>query len=59
VVNLDVDNVIYIEKSKDKLKVISGCLEDESNNILSLVANKMDGGVETIEKRLKYYGKNY
>jgi predicted ATP-dependent endonuclease of OLD family len=57
VINQDVDNVIYLEKHNNKIEVISGCLEDEENKILDLVANKMDGGVDTLEKRLKYYGK--
>lgn len=58
VVNQDADNVIYIEKYNNEIKATAGCLEDEENDILGLVANKMDGGVDTIEKRLKYYGKN-
>jgi len=57
VINQDVDNVVYLEKHNNRIEVISGCLEDEENKILDLVANKMDGGVDTLEKRLKYYGK--
>jgi predicted ATPase len=57
VVNLDVDNVIYVEKEGDKINAISGCLENEEENILGIIAEKMDGGLDTIEKRLKYYGK--
>lgn len=57
VVNLDVDNVIYVEKEGDKISAISGCLENEEENILGIIAEKMDGGLDTIEKRLKYYGK--
>jgi predicted ATPase len=57
VINQDVDNVIYLEKHNNRIEVISGCLEDKENKILDLVANKMDGGVDTLEKRLKYYGK--
>jgi len=61
VVNLDVDNVIFIKNSNGKLEVRNGCLEyeDEDTNILDLVAENMDGGKETIEKRLKVYGKGY
>jgi predicted ATPase len=59
VVNLDVDNVIYIQNNDDKLTFKSGCLEfeDESTNILDIIAQNMDGGKESIEKRLKVYGK--
>ena len=59
VVNMDVDNVIYVKNSNGKLNIIGGCLEYEDNNIniLDLVATSMDGGRETIEKRLAVYGK--
>jgi predicted ATP-dependent endonuclease of OLD family len=57
VVNLDVDNVIYVEKDGDIISATSGCLENEDEKILEIIAEKMDGGLETIEKRLKYYGK--
>ena len=61
VVNLDVDNVIFIENDNGKLSVNNGCLEyeDDNINILKLIADNMDGGKETIEKRLKVYGQNY
>jgi len=61
VVNLDVDNVIFVKKENEKLFITDGCLEyeDEQNNILDLIAKNMDGGKETIEKRLKVYGKKY
>lgn len=62
VVNLDVDNVIFLEKNTDSdiINVQSGCLEyeDDHTNILNIIANNMDGGRETIEKRLKVYGKD-
>lgn len=58
VVNLDVDNVIYLKRTNEKIDIKSGCLEDENNNILDIVAETLDGGRETIEKRLKIYGKN-
>ncbi len=56
VVNLDVDNVIHLNKVNDKICVTAGCLEDEENRILYLVSTTMDGGKEMIEKRLKIYG---
>ena len=60
VVNLDVDNVIFIKNNNGTLSVHNGCLEyeDEEANILELIAQNMDGGKETIEKRLKVYGKS-
>jgi energy-coupling factor transporter ATP-binding protein EcfA2 len=63
VVNLDVDNVIFLETvkiGKDRileLSAFSGCLEDEKNTILEKVADQMDGGEEAVEKRLKRYGR--
>jgi len=61
VVNLDIDNVIYVKNDKGVLSASNGCLEyeDENTDILELIAQNMDGGKETIEKRLKVYGKNY
>jgi len=61
VVNLDVDNVIHIKNNNGALDISNGCLEYENDefNILELVAENMDGGRETIEKRLKIYGKNH
>jgi predicted ATPase len=58
VVNQDVDNVIFVRKNGDNIDVISGCLEQEGEkgNILDIVASNMDGGKESIEKRLKVYG---
>lgn len=60
VVNLDVDNVIYVQNNDDNLSITSGRLEyeDENTNILEIVAKNMDGGKESIEKRLKVYGKS-
>ena len=59
VVNQDVDQVLFVRKNGDKIEVISGCLEyeDEDTNILDLIAKNMDGGKDSIEKRLKVYGK--
>lgn len=58
VVNLDVDNVIYLKNTKGIIEAIGGCLESEDpENMLNIIANNMDGGKETIEKRLRFYGK--
>lgn len=58
VVNQDVEQVIYVEKNNDKINITSGCLEFEDDNInmLELIAENMDGGKDSIEKRLKVYG---
>ena len=56
VVNLDADNILYLEKVNNTINVTSGCLEDEENDILNIVASTLDGGKEMIEKRLKIYG---
>lgn len=55
VVNLDVDNVIIMNNLNGKIQCKCGCLEDEE--ILENVALLLDGGKETIEKRLKLYGR--
>lgn len=59
VVNLDVDNVVYVKNINGNLTFESGCLEFEDNdtNILKIIADNMDGGTESIKKRLKVYGK--
>lgn len=58
VVNQDVEQVIYVEKHNNKINITSGCLEFEDDNInmLELIAENMDGGKDSIEKRLKVYG---
>lgn len=58
VVNQDVDQVIFVEKHNNKINVTSGCLEfeDDKVNMLDLIAENMDGGKASIEKRLKVYG---
>lgn len=58
VVNLDAEQVIFVRKNNNKIDVVDGCLEYEDNeiNILSLIANNMDGGKESIAKRLRIYG---
>ena len=56
---MDVDNVIYVQKKQDKLCLKSGCLEYEGENfnVLDTIANNMDGGKDSIEKRIRVYGK--
>lgn len=61
VVNLDVDNVIFLKNNDGIIEVYNGCLEFEDGtiNILDTIAENMDGGKDTIERRLKVYGKSY
>ncbi len=54
VINLDVDNVVFIKNANSNFSIQSGCLEDEG--ILKLVAENMDGGKEALKRRLKVYG---
>ena len=58
VVNQDVDRVIFVRKVGEKIEIVSGCLEQEGENvnILDIVASNMDGGKDSIEKRLRVYG---
>lgn len=60
IVNLDVDNVIYLQDNHGKLEVCSGALEyeDEKINILNIVADNIDGGLTTIKQRMRRYEKN-
>lgn len=53
VVNLDVDNVIFLSNTNSIININSGCLEQKG--VLNEVAKVLDGGKETIEKRLKFY----
>lgn len=59
IVNLDVDNVIFLSKNNGKLEVQSGALEYVSKeySILDIVAQNIDGGLESIQKRWKRYEK--
>ena len=60
IVNLDVDNVIFLTKNDDDFEVLSGALEYEELNysILKIVADNIEGGLETISRRLKRYEKD-
>lgn len=60
IVNLDVDNVIYLSKKENEgICVQSGALEYEGDyNILKIVADNIDGGIYTIQQRVKRYEKN-
>lgn len=59
IVNLDVDNVIFLSKQKE-ISIQSGALEyeDDEYRILKIVADNIDGGIYTIQQRVKRYEKN-
>lgn len=59
VVNLDVDNVICLNKNfKNEISVKNGCLEYSCKEykIIDEVADIMDGGKEAVERRFRLYG---
>ena len=61
-INLDVDNVIYLYRnSSGDLDIKYGALEYEDNNtnILKIIADNIDGGIETINRRWKRYDKTF
>lgn len=59
IVNLDIDNLIFISKKDGKIKIQSGALEYACTeySVLDIVAQNIDGGLETIQKRWKRYDK--
>lgn len=60
IVNLDVDNVIFLSKDANGFSVKSGALEYENDeySILKIVADNIEGGLPTILERMKRYEKN-
>lgn len=60
IVNLDADNVIFLGRDKEnRFTISSGALEYECGGykILDVVADNVEGGLDTIRKRLKRYEK--
>ncbi|WP_297182161.1 hypothetical protein [uncultured Enorma sp.] len=59
IVNLDVDNVIFIGKKDGKLNILSGALEYvcPDYGMLDIVAENIEGGLDTIQRRMKRYEK--
>lgn len=59
IVNLDIDNLIFISKKDGRIRIQSGALEYACTeyNVLDIVAKNIDGGLETIQKRWKRYDK--
>lgn len=62
IVNLDVDNVIFIKKDdkNNKISIENGALEykDEKTDILKIVADNIEGGIDSLKERYKKYDKN-
>ena len=60
IVNLDVDNVIFIGKEGDKIYIQSGALEyrDDEYSILDIISDHIEGGLDTLRRRWKRYEKN-
>lgn len=61
IVNLDVDNVIFLGKNSDGYKVQSGALEykDDHYNMLDIISDHIEGGLDTLKRRWKRYEKNH
>jgi len=59
IVNLDIDNIIYLFEDENGFNVQSGALEFECDeySILDIVANTIDGGLDSLRKRWKRYEK--
>lgn len=59
IVNLDVDNLIFLSKRAGRLEVQSGALEYTcpEYSVLDIVAQNIDGGLDSIKKRWKRYEK--
>ena len=59
IINLDVDNVIFLSNEGGKFCIKSGALEyeNEEYSILDIVAENIEGGLAQIQGRLKRYEK--
>lgn len=61
IVNLDVDNVIFLGKdSEGNFIVQSGALEyqDDEYSMLNIISSHIEGGLDTLKRRWKRYEKN-
>ncbi len=60
IVNLDVDNVIFLSRQDGKFTIQSGALEyeDKEYSVLRIVADNIEGGLQTIQGRMKRYEKS-
>lgn len=59
IINLDVDNVVFLSNEEGKFNVESGALEYENDeySVLDIVAENVEGGLAQIQGRLKRYEK--
>lgn len=61
IVNLDVDNVVYIGKDESgEIVLQSGALEykNDEYSMLELISSHIEGGLDTLQRRWKRYEKN-
>lgn len=60
IVNLDVDNVIFLGKNEKGIIVQSGALEykDDEYSMLDIISTHVEGGLDTLKRRWKRYEKN-
>ena len=62
IINLDVDNVIFIKKEEEseKISIESGALEykDDNTDMLKIIADNIEGGIDSLKERYKKYEKN-
>lgn len=62
IINLDVDNIIFIGKDEtnNKIYIKNGALEykDSETDILKIVADNIEGGIDSLKERYKKYEKN-
>ena len=59
---MDVDNIIFLKKDDNtgKILVENGALEykDDKTDILKIVADNIEGGIDSLKERYKKYEKN-
>lgn len=60
IVNLDVDNVIYLGKENGHFLIQSGALEYKcaEYNMLDIISTHIEGGLDTLKRRWKRYEKS-
>lgn len=61
IVNLDVDNVVFLGKDENGIIIQSGALEykDEEYSMLDIISTHVEGGLDTLKRRWKRYEKNF
>lgn len=62
IVNLDVDNIIFLKKDEKtgEISIENGALEfkDSKTDILKIVADNIEGGIDSLKERYKKYEKD-